>query len=192
MKITQCLVFAIVPMFAATAVAEGEEQHEVKIVVAGAVSGDGETIHWTSGGMPGFDMHSMQVGETQSIIDEAGRSVLVTREEDGFRFDVDGKTVNVPAPGAPGDFVMFAGAQDAAATFDVAVLGDHPPPPPFHGANMVTVITDEPLDAATQESIKAVLLSAGRDEEVTFIDRSKGFAGPRRIHAIRKTVEIEQ
>ena len=195
MKIQKYLAFAMIPLFAATAVADVEEEREMKIVVAGAVSGDHETIHWTTGGVPGLDMHNMQVGETQSFIDDTGRSVLVTREESGFRFDVDGKTINVPAPGVAGDYLTLAGATDATAVFDVEFVGDHPPPPfpppPFHEANGVTIISNEPLDATTQESIKSVLLSAGRDDEVTFIDRSKGFAGGR-VHAIRKTVEVEQ
>lgn len=195
MKITNCLAFAIVPMFAATAVAEPEEQREMKIVVAGAVTGDTETIHWTSSGMPGFDMHGMQVGETQSIIDETGRSVLVTREQDGFRFDVDGKSISVPAPGVAGKYLTLTGAQDATATFDVDIVGDHPPisihAMPAHKMNSVTIITDEPLDATIQESIRAVLVSAGRDDDVSFVDRSAPVAG-KRVHVIRKTVEVEQ
>lgn len=196
MKVQKYLAFAMIPLFAATAVADVEDEREMKIVVAGAVTGDHETIHWTTTGAPGLDMHSMQVGETQSFIDDTGRSVLVTREENGFRFDVDGKTVNVPAPGVAGDYLTLTGATDATAVFDVEIVGDHPPPPfppppMFYGVSGVTIISDEPLDAATQESIRAVLISVGRDDEVTFVDRSKGFAGGR-VHAIRETVEIEQ
>ena len=62
---------------------------------------------------------------------------------------------------------------------------------PAFGNGGVTVISDEPLDASTQESIRAVLQSAGRDDELTFIDHSGTMEG-KQIHMIRKQVEITQ
>ena len=38
----------------------------------------------------------MQEGENQAIVDEQGRTILITREADGFRFDVDGKSIKMP------------------------------------------------------------------------------------------------
>ena len=35
----------------------------------------------------GFNLHDMQEGENQSIVDKLGRTILVTREADGYRFD---------------------------------------------------------------------------------------------------------
>jgi len=67
----------------------------MKIVVAGESSGDSTTIHWASDDSE-FDMQGMQLGETHSIVDESGNSVLITKEAEGFRFDVDGETIIVP------------------------------------------------------------------------------------------------
>lgn len=70
-------------------------------------------------------MHGMQVGETQSIVDESGRSVLITREEQGFKFEVDGKTVILPEMGAAGEYMTFIDGSDITADFDVEIIGDH-------------------------------------------------------------------
>lgn len=44
----------------------------------------------------GVNLHDMQEGENQAIVDEQGRTILITRETDGFRFDVDGKSIKMP------------------------------------------------------------------------------------------------
>jgi hypothetical protein len=44
----------------------------------------------------GFNLHDMQEGENQAIVDKQGRTVLVTREADGFTFNVEGKTIKMP------------------------------------------------------------------------------------------------
>ncbi len=62
---------------------------------------------------------------------------------------------------------------------------------PAFGNNGVTIISGEPLDPTTRESIKAVLMSAGHDVDVTFVDRSDGSDG-RQIQMIRKRVEVTQ
>ena len=41
------------------------------------------------------DLHSMAVGETRALETESGRPVTVTRDENGFDVDIDGKTVRV-------------------------------------------------------------------------------------------------
>lgn len=176
--------------FATAALAQIEEQREMKIVVAGASSDDSTTIHWIGSGDSGFDMQGMQVGETQSIVDESGRSILITRQEEGFKFDVDGRTIVVPDIGAHGEYLTLADGSDFTANFDVEIVGDHFATPTF-GNSSVTIISGEPLDATTQESIKAVLQSAGRNDEVTFIDHSSGSDG-RQITMFRKRVEIKQ
>ena len=55
----------------------------------------------------------------------------------------------------------------------------------------VTIISGKTLDASTQESIKAVLQSVGRDDEVIFIDGSSGSDG-KHVRVIRKKIEIAQ
>jgi hypothetical protein len=177
-------------ILAAAASADVEEKREMKIVVAGPMGDETTSIHWIGSGDSGFDMHGMQVGETRSIVDESGRTVLITREEEGFKLEVDGKTVVLPEIGAAGEYMTFVEGSDVTADFDVEIVGNHVATP-VHGGNTVTIISDEPLDATTQESIKAVLQSAGRDETVTFIDGS-GTSDGRHVKVIRKRVEIEQ
>ncbi len=189
MKSMITLVLATCLAVAAAASADIEEKREMKIVVAGHVGDEATTIHWIGSGDSAFDMHGMQVGETQSIIDESGRAILITREEEGYKFEVDGKTVALPQIGVPGEYMAFGHAPDVSADFDVEIVGNHLATP-VHDANTVTIISDEPLDATTQESIKAVLQSAGRDETVTFIDGGSTF-GARHVQVIRKRVETE-
>lgn len=190
MTLQKVLATAALLVVAATASAQVEEQQEMKFVVAGAVGDEATAIHWVSSGDAGFDMHAMQVGETQSIIDDAGRSILITREENGFRFDVDGKSVVVPEIGAPGKYMTFAAGPDAMADFDVEIVGDQFALP-THSEKSITILSGEPLDASTQESIKAVLLSAGRDDTVRFVD-SGSTSDVGQVKIISKRVEIEQ
>ena len=190
MKLLKLESLAMALFFAAAASAQVEEQREANIVVAGAASDESTMIHWIGNDYAGFDMQGMQVGETQSIVDEAGRAVLITREAEGFRFDVDGETVVVPDMGVHGEYLTLTDNSDVTADFDVEIVGDHYATPTF-GNGGVTIISGDPLDAITRESIKAVLMSAGHDVDVTFIDRSSGGDG-RQIQMIRKRVEITQ
>ena len=191
MKTLKLLALAVTLNFGAAALADVEEKREIKIIVAGASSDDNATFRWTSND-PGFDMQGMQVGETQSIVDEAGRSVLITREAEGFKFDVDGKTVVIPDMGAHGAHMAFidVDGSDFSSDIDVEIIGDHQMMT-SHDSDGVTIISGEPLDATIRESIKAVLQSAGRDDEVTFIDGSGGSDG-KHIKIIRKRVELVQ
>ena len=191
MNILKLLALAVTLIFGAAALAEVEEKRELKIVVAGASSDDYTTFHWVSDDSD-FDMQGMQLGETHSIVDESGRSVLITREAEGFRFDVDGKTVVVPDMGAHGTHMAFVDVDgaDFSADIDVKIIGDHQMMSNHDGSGVI-IISDETLDATTRESIKAVLQSAGRDDEVTFIDGSGGSDGTH-IKIIKKRVEVVQ
>jgi len=77
-------------------VALAQEEAHVKIVVA-TDDGDGEVIHMHfNSDDVGFNVHDMQEGENQAFVDELGRTILVTREADGYTFDVEGKTIKMP------------------------------------------------------------------------------------------------
>ena len=81
----------------ATAAFAGEEVHtKMKMIVVDGHD-DGETRIELDSDELGFDLHDMQVGENQAIVDSAGRNILVTREQDGFSIDVEGKTIKLPA-----------------------------------------------------------------------------------------------
>ena len=77
MKTLKVLAWAVTLIFSAAA-ADVEEKRVMKIVVAGDSSGDRTAFHWTSDDAD-FDMQGMQLGETHSIVDESGSSVLITR-----------------------------------------------------------------------------------------------------------------
>ena len=191
MKTLKLLALAATLSVSFAALADVEEKREMKIVVdAQSVDGD-SGFTWISDDA-GFDMESMQVGETQSIVDESGRSVLITREEDGFRFNVDGETIVMPDMGQhTATLAMFDGS-DMTADVDIEIIGGtHAMPTATGGPSGVTIITGDALDASTQESIKAVLLSVGRGDDVTFID-SSGAGHGRHVSIVRKQVEVIQ
>lgn len=187
MKSMRILALTASLVMAAPVTAQVEQEHEMKIVVAGTMGDEPTTIHWIGSGDSGFNMHDMQVGETQSIVDESGRTVLITRQGEGFKFEVDGKTIMIPEMTQRGQYVTLADGPNMSADFDVEVIADD-----FttHDSNTVTIISSEPLDTTTQESIKAVLQSAGRDDTVTFIDG--GSTQAQQVKVVRKRVEIQQ
>lgn len=197
MKTLKLLALAVTLMFGAAALADIEEKRVMKIVIEGVSSDDSTSFHWSSNDSS-LDMHNMQIGESQSIVDESGRSVLITRESEGFRFDIDGETIVVPDMDfGPHEMHMaFTDGSDFTTDINVEVMGDvmgavmgkhH-----FmsaHASDGVTIISREALDATTKESIKAVLLSAGRSDEVIFIDRS-GDADGKHVKIVRKQIEV--
>jgi hypothetical protein len=186
MKTLKVLVWAVTLIFS-TATADVEEKRVMKIVVAGDSSGDSTAFHW-SGDDSDFDMQGMQLGETHSIVDESGRSILITRETEGFKFDVDGETVVVPDFDFDAPHMAFMGGSDFSTDVNVEILGGYSMMS-SHDSSGVTIISGEALDASTKESIKAVLQSAGRDDEVIFIDGSGGSDG-KHVRVIRKNIEI--
>ena len=58
-----------------------------------------------------------------------------------------------------------------------------------HHPEGVTIISAEPLDDSVRESIRSVLISAGNDDEVTFID---GSANDGQVRVIKKRIEVQQ
>jgi hypothetical protein len=117
----------------------------------------------------GFNLHDMQEGENRSIIDESGRSVLVTRTADGFTFNIDGEIVEMPALfGGHHGMVWSEDGEEVDVNRHVIhrtqIAGRH-------DMNGTMIISGKPIDAATQQQIKLLLESAGYDSDVNFIDR---------------------
>jgi len=185
MKTLKFLAWAVTLIFSA-AVADAEEYQEMKIVVASDSSDDPTTIRWVYDNSD-IDMQSMQIGESQSIVDESGRSILITRETEAFRFDIDGETITVPDFGDYEHIALMDGS-DYTANVDVEIMGEHQMLA-SGGPSGVTIISGEALDETTKESIKAVLQSAGRNDEVTFIDG--GGSDGKHVRVVKKIVEIK-
>ena len=197
MKTLNLAALAVTIIFG-TALANAQEtEHEIKmqIIVTGDGSDGENVINWTSND-PNIDLQNMQIGESQAIVDDSGRSILVTKEAEGLRFDIDGESIVIPDFGemenVHGTTMAFAstdGMQTIDHDIDVQIIGaGHAMASPV--TDGVMIITSEPLDASTQETIRSVLLSAGNDDDVTFIDGSDGGSGPH-VKVLRKTIEIK-
>jgi len=188
MNTLKLAALAVLTIFAATTFAEEEHQMKFKIIVAEDGSDESTNISWSSADAD-FDMQEMQVGESRSIVDGEGRAILITRAESGFKMEVDGKTIDLPAMpgmGVHGAHMAFVDADNM--DIDVRVISDGD----FmssSGPEGVTIITDDALDESIKASIRAVLQSAGRDDDITFIDGSGG-ADARHVKIIRKHVEL--
>ena len=158
--------------FAAGAHAQEQEAQEEHTSIAISSSPAHAMIHLDSSTMD-FDPHELQEGESRSIVDDSGRAILITKHADGLEFQVDGKTIKMPLLEGAGigyatDYQAMGVA--AAQPVDVRVVSDQTAEV-SHGMDGITILSGKPLDQATQESIRSVLLSAGHSGEVRFVDR---------------------
>lgn len=132
----------------------------------------------------GFNLHDMQEGENRSIVDESGRTILITRVADGFVFDVDGKTIKMPT--FDGDHHSGVWLNDGHAD-DVDVHVMHRPP--FMAAiskDGIMIMSGKPIDDVTQQAIKSLLESAGHSSEVHFVNHEGPHGGPHRVKFVQK------
>ena len=135
----------------------------------------------------GFNLHDMQEGENRSIVDKDGRTILVTRNADGYSFDVDGKTIDMPLMVSGRHGVVIADA-DHGENVDVRVMRHGNITTPVH-MDGTMIMTGKAVDEATQQAIRSLLESAGHGSEVRFIDR-EGIYEEHQVHVIEKRVEI--
>ena len=93
------------------AVAHEGDGHKMKVVLGG----DADT----------FELGELEVGETRQFFTESGKEVVITRSEDGYEVNVDGKEINILSPGHhSASFVKIdRDSGDGEATFDVMVKG---------------------------------------------------------------------
>jgi len=162
MRIKQLTMLAIIGLFATT-VWSGEEMHHTMKIAIIDDDGNSETRIELDGDDLGFNLHEMQVGENRSIVDKDGRSILVTRGEDSFSFEVDGKTIDMP---------LFDGHEGGNV---------------WVGLEGVMIVSEKEIDEATQQVIRTALESAGH-ENVHFAGGHEG--GPHQVHVIKKVVEV--
>lgn len=181
--------FALLAAFLglATAALAGEDaKTKMKIAVVEG-EGEGETRIELDSDELGFNLHDMQEGENRSIVDRNGRSILVTREADGFSFEIDGKTIKMPAfHGHHHGPVWING--EGVDDVDVHVMRDMRVGT-MHDSNHVMIMSGKPIDETTQQAIKSLLEQAGHDSDVRFIDRESRPGGPHRIKVIEKKIE---
>ena len=183
MHIMRTVVFALLAAPVAVLAEDVDREVEMQFVIADDTD---ETIRWDMGGAD-FEMADLAVGESRTIENEDGRTITLTRTEDGMQVDVDGKTIELPHFAAhammfdASDIDVDLTGGDIVGDFAVAIDGAqaiqaHPPAG-------VTILSATPLDDAVRESIRSVLISAGIDEEVRFVDGSEP---PHQVHVIRR------
>jgi len=173
-------VFAGEQMKTKIAVVEDEGHGEIRIEL------DSDDI--------GFNLEELQEGESRSIVDKAGQSILVTRKADGFSFEVDGKTIDMPMLGGDHDSMVWVG-EHSDAVVDLRIMKNATFIGEDHmGSTMI--MSAEPIDEATQQIIKSALESAGHDSEVNFVTHgvlhSAGHDGEHHVKVIKKVVEIKE
>ncbi len=176
-------------LFAAVAYAGDKENHKMEIKIV-ADDGDGETHLTLDSDDLGFNLHDMQVGENRSIVDKQGRSILVTRGEGSFSFDVDGKTIDMPAPKGHEEHLVWVSEGDHMKDIDVDVhvMHDGAAPDGMVDGEAVMIFSGKEIDEATQQVIRIALESAGH-ENIHFAGGGEG--GPGGLHVIKKVVEVE-
>ncbi len=176
----------------ATAAYSGEKEHHKMEIKVTMDDGDGETHLILDSDDMGFMPHELQVGENRSIVDKEGRPILITRTEDGVSFEVDGKTIDMPAPHeGQGMRQVWVKEGDAVEgmDIDVHVLHDGMPPKAMMKPDGVMIVSGKEIDAATQQLIRTTLESAGH-ENVHFADGHDG--GPHQVHVLKKVVEVSE
>jgi hypothetical protein len=193
MKFKQVAVVVVIGLFATTVWSSEAANHRMKVEIIEMNDGEGETRIEIDGDDLDFDLHEMQVGENRSIVDKDGRSILITRGEDNFTFDVDGKTIEMPAFGGHrghGDANVWVSKGDFApdVDFDVRVMHDGMAPRAM-GMEGVMIISKKEIDDATQRLIRTALESAGH-ESVHFAGGHEG--GRHQVHVIKEVVEVSE
>lgn len=196
MKFKTFSVLLLASLLATAAIAGEEHRTRIEILVDDDAS-DHQTFLFDSQDA-GFDLHSMAVGETRSLTDASGNVADVRRTDDGFEFDINGKTIDLK------DLHEIDGVHDIEMHIDdidtdvVAVKGVRKVKLiKIDDDNSVTVISSGEIDTATRDRIREVLESSSQDGDVLFIDGSKfdvdGDAqvhGNHEVRIIRKRVDV--
>jgi len=191
MKIGKILLLAAALCLATTAYSGEATKMKMVVVEDGD---DGEIRIDLDSDDIGFNLDELQEGETRSIVDKSGQSILITRTAEGYTFDVDGKTIDMPMLGGDHDKMVWVD-EDGDTDVDFHVMRkakfigeDH--------MDSTMIMSAEPIDEATQQVIKSALKSAGQDSEVHFITHEThhgaGHGGKHQIKVVKKVVEVQE
>ena len=192
MKLIRFTALAAFLAFGPAVAQEVEKTMEFKIVVDGEDADGANVLSWSTDGQ---DIEDLAVGESRTISMDGGKEIIVTRTDAGMEFNVNGESIIVPDMGEHGTHMAFVdtdGQHNVGEDIevDVRVMGAGTHAIPVHEATEgVTIISGVPLDDSVRESIRSVLISAGVDEEVRFVDGSDDGG---HVRVIRKRVEIQQ
>ena len=173
MKFKELAVVVVIGLFATTVWSGEENHHKMKIEVV-SDGGDGETHLVLDSDELGFNLHDIQVGENQSVVDGSGRAVLIARNEEGFSFEIDGKTI---------EMLAFDGAHQGMDVHSCMA------PPAMMDEETVMIVSGKTIDSATQQIIQTALESTGY-ENVHFAGGHEG--GPHQIRVVEKVLEVSE
>ena len=145
-------LLALPAVFLAAAATAGHGERTVQVYKFGERDGELTTIRLDSEIM-GFHVNELADDESRVVTTEDGQVVTLTRNGDSLNIAVDGQSHDVPL--MPADLPH----------------GDHGMrivKKMIHPGEGLTILSDEPLDEATQETIRGALSAAGIDKEVNF------------------------
>jgi hypothetical protein len=164
----------------ATAAVAGDRQH-TKIAIAVDDDETGEQSFHFDSEEAGFDLHSLAIGESRVWTDESGNVANIMRTTEGFEIDVAGETI-----------ILDDLHGDATVDIDTVVKVDDVREIKMikkGDVDDITIISAEPIDAATRQQIVDTLNASGNDSEVIFIDGSElnahGESHAREKHEVR-------
>ncbi len=190
MKSARILLLAMALGLASSAFASEETHMKIAVVKD---DGDGDIRVELDSDDIGFNLDELQVGESRSVVDKSGQSILISRTADGYTFNVDGETIDMPMLGGDHEELVWVD-EDGETDVDFHVMRkakfvgeDH------MGTTMI--MSAEPIDETTQQVIKSALESAGHEGEVHFVTHEmhhKGRHGDgHQVKVIKKVVEAE-
>lgn len=170
--------------FLIASAAIASEEHRIEIAINGDDKGLGE-FRFDSHDAD-IDLHELEVGESGTYTDDDGNDVTVTRNEDGFEFEVAGETTIVAD--------VMHGEHDLRM-LHLAYEGENLVVEKVHKVHVVdtdvdvgvTIISGDEIDVDTRARIEQVLKEADKDGKIVFIDSSElsGNDGTDRKHEVR-------
>ena len=184
MRLRTIAVFLWGCLIAGAAIAGEEHRTEIKIAIDG--DDNGHSVFKFDSDDAGIDLDELEVGESKTYTDDDGNEVTVSRNDDGFEFDVAGEKIVVAD--------ILHGEHDLKM-LHLAHEGENVVVEKHHKVHMVkteadagvTIISGDEIDADTRAKIEKVLKEAGEDGEVLFIDGSEltGDEKAERKHEVR-------
>jgi hypothetical protein len=181
------LLGALLVGLAGSAMAGDDANMTMVVDVAGEDGVDGRHFRINSDDL-GFDLDEMQVGESRSIVDESGQAILITRGEEGFSVNIDGKTIELPKlHGVEHGGMQWMG-DGGESDIDVHVMRDINVTRTKEMSGTM-IMSPKPIDDATQQAIKVLLESAGYGDDVKFINHDDAEHGRVMIKTVERVAE---
>jgi len=179
-------------LIAGAAIAGEQHRAEVRIEIDGG--NNGTSVFKFDSQDSGVDLYELEVGESKTYTDDDGNEVTVTRDENGFEFDVAGEKIVVAD-------VMHD--EHNLKMLHLAHEGENVVVEKHHKVHRVqtdddvgvTIISGDEIDADTRARIEKVLKEAGKDGEILFIDGSE-LSGDERaerkreVRVIKKEIDV--